>query len=174
MLAFLLLRYALYKEYAITEMPGIETDENGKPFFVNHVCHFNLSHCDTAVACALDSAPVGVDVQDFRPIRDNVLPKVCSENEQALLLQCSTPEKLFAAFWAGKESYGKYTGEGIGYAMNEKSFCADGVLPSVAFEENCMVQTDMHENFALSVCSGFEMQMQEIKERDLQLFLHLL
>lgn len=173
-LAFLLLRYALYKEYSITELPEINTDENGKPFFVNHVCHFNLSHCDTAVACVLDSAPVGIDVQDFRSVKSNVIRKVCSPEELLLLQQADRPEQLFAAFWASKEAYGKYTGEGIGYAMNEKSFCADGVLPSVAFEGNCMVQTDMHENFALSVCSGFEMQMQEIKERDLQLFLHLL
>lgn len=172
--AFLLLRYALYKEYGITEMPDIYTDENGKPQEKNGRYHFNISHCATGVACAVDTTCIGVDVQEFRPVRQAVIRKVCSSNEAKLLTDSADPAKLFAAMWAGKEAYGKYTGEGIGYAMNEKSFCADGVLPSVAFEGNCMVQTDMHENFALSVCSRFEMQMQEIKERDLQLFLHLL
>ena len=69
-LADLLLRYALRQEYGIAELPRIETGERGKPYFPDcpELC-FNLSHCKTAVACALDSAPVGVDVQDYRPIK---------------------------------------------------------------------------------------------------------
>ena len=63
-LAELLLRRALREEYGLAELPKIETEEKGKPFFPDHPeIHFNLSHCKYAVACALDRAPVGVDAE---------------------------------------------------------------------------------------------------------------
>ena len=69
-LAELLLRHALREEYGLTELPAVETGEKGKPFFPDRPdLHFNLSHCKTAVACALDKSPVGVDVQEVRPLR---------------------------------------------------------------------------------------------------------
>ena len=63
-LAELLLRRALREDYGLAELPKIETEEKGKPFFPDHPeIHFNLSHCKYAVACALDRAPVGVDAE---------------------------------------------------------------------------------------------------------------
>lgn len=74
-LAELLLRHALREEYGLAELPKIETGKKGKPFFPDHPdVHFNLSHCKTAVACALDSAPVGVDVQELRPLHRAARP----------------------------------------------------------------------------------------------------
>lgn len=66
--AELLLRFALREEYGLTALPRIEIGEKGKPFFPDRPeIQFNLSHCKTAVACALDRAPLGVDVQEIRP-----------------------------------------------------------------------------------------------------------
>ena len=75
-LAELLLRYALREEYGQTALPDIHTGGKGKPFFPGRPdIHFNLSHCSKAVACALDADPVGVDVQEIRPLRrDGTLP----------------------------------------------------------------------------------------------------
>lgn len=74
-LAELLLRHALRAEYGLTEFPRIETGEKGKPFFPEcPELHFNLSHCQTAAACALDASPVGVDVQELRPLRRAARP----------------------------------------------------------------------------------------------------
>jgi phosphopantetheinyl transferase len=74
-LAELLLRHALRAEYCLTELPRIETGEKGKPFFPERPeLHFNLSHCQTAVACALDASPLGVDVQELRPLRRAARP----------------------------------------------------------------------------------------------------
>ena len=65
----LLLRFALRKEYGLPALPEIRAGEHGKPFFPTcPEVSFNLSHCRTHVACALDSAPLGVDVQDYRPL----------------------------------------------------------------------------------------------------------
>lgn len=74
-LAELLLRHALREEYGLTELPRIETGEKGKPFFPERPeLHFNLSHCQTAAACALDASPLGVDVQELRPLRRAARP----------------------------------------------------------------------------------------------------
>ncbi len=74
-LAELLLRHALREEYGLTELPRIETGEKGKPFFPDcPELQFNLSHCQTAVGCALDRSPVGVDVQELRPLRRAARP----------------------------------------------------------------------------------------------------
>lgn len=69
-LAELLLRHALRTEYGRSDLPNVQTGEKGKPFFPDRpdLC-FNLSHCKTAVACVLDRAPAGVDVQEVRPLR---------------------------------------------------------------------------------------------------------
>ena len=153
-LAFLLLRYALYKEYARTAMPQIEIDENGKPFDVCRMFRFNLSHCDTAVACAVDAASIGVDVQHFTPVRENVVKKVCSLSEQLRLAQSGFDETLFAAFWSAKEAYGKYTGEGIGYALQAFDFCPDSHFPQESCLDGVRICTSLHDSFALSVCSS--------------------
>lgn len=173
-LAFLLLRYALYKEYSITELPEINTDENSKPFFVNHVCHFNLSHCDTAVACALDTAPVGIDVQDFRSVKSNVVRKVCSPEELLLLQQADRPEQLFAAFWASKEAYGKYTGQGIGYDLKSTCFCEKDVFPCVFENGKSMIRTQLKDCFALSVCARQQLSELQVTEAEWNRFLQSL
>lgn len=74
-LAELLLRHAIREEYGLTELPRIETGEKGKPFFPERPeLRFNLSHCQTAAACALDASPLGVDVQELRPLRRAARP----------------------------------------------------------------------------------------------------
>lgn len=79
-LAELLLRHALSTEYGLTDLPRIETGERGKPFFPDHPeLHFNLSHCKTAVACAVDASALGVDVQDFCPLRRPACPIAASQ-----------------------------------------------------------------------------------------------
>lgn len=64
-LAELLLRYVIRKEYGLIELPPLAISKQGKPFFNNSKMFFNLSHCKKAVACAVDSFPLGVDVQEF-------------------------------------------------------------------------------------------------------------
>ena len=83
-LAELLLRRALREEFGLTELPRIETGEKGKPFFPDYPkIHFNLSHCKYAVACALDSAPVGVDAEAHgRLRRDGALPSAIGLKDQ--------------------------------------------------------------------------------------------
>ena len=131
-LAELLLRHALHAEYGLTALPKLEAGEKGKPFFPDFpdLC-FSLSHCQTAVACALDASPVGVDVQEVRALRrtpEQAVPsvfRVLSDCERCWVLEGETPsaqDRRFAAVWTCKEAYGKALGVGILYDLRTTAF----------------------------------------------------
>lgn len=68
--AYLLLRMALWEQCGWRDLPRIEVDELGKPFFPDHPdTHFSLSHTAGAAAAALADTPVGVDIEP-RPPRE--------------------------------------------------------------------------------------------------------
>lgn len=65
-LSYILLLEALDQEYGITGLPTFVENEHGKPSLQEYPdIHFNLSHCRSIVACAVDNAPVGIDVEDL-------------------------------------------------------------------------------------------------------------
>ena len=112
--AYLLLMEGLEKEYGITEPPVFEYLEGGKPIIVGHPeIHFNFSHSGNIALCAIDSQPVGADVETPRKITPSLIAYTMNEEEQALI--ASAPESLsaFLALWTKKEAILKLTGEGI-------------------------------------------------------------
>ncbi len=92
-----------------------EEEESGRPFFRQAPdVHFSISHSGAFWACALGASPVGLDIQQqiscdvsrlsrrfFHPREDSTLAAV----EYAL--------PAFFEIWTAKESFIKYTGEGI-------------------------------------------------------------
>ena len=144
--AFLLLQYALRQEYSVEE--PIELDRSGgKPVLRGlETIHFNLSHCDLAVACALSAAPVGVDVQHEKDFHWSVVKRVCCPEEFAFLQAAEAPEGAFARLWTRKESYGKYTGQGIVYPMEQ--MCLLDRTP-----DGTVMETFTFDGYALSYCA---------------------
>ena len=77
-LAYRLLALALEREAGLGELPAIEREAGGKPFFPGFPqLQFNLSHSRGAAVCALHHLPVGVDVERLRqpPRRKSRRPK---------------------------------------------------------------------------------------------------
>ncbi len=112
--AYLLLMEGLQKEYGIAEPPVFEYLEGGKPVIKGHPeIHFNFSHSGKVALCAIDSQPVGADVETPRKITPSLISYTMNEKEQALIT--SAPESLsaFLALWTKKEAVLKLTGEGI-------------------------------------------------------------
>ena len=63
-----------------------------KPYFPRHEeLHFNLSHSGALALCALDAAPVGVDIQVIKPLRPALPRRVCSPREALLAPQETLP-----------------------------------------------------------------------------------
>lgn len=86
----------------------------GKPCLPHHPHrHFNLSHSGTILVCAMDDAPVGVDVQLCQPRRKAFLDKLCAPEERQWLLERGDSARAFALFWSLKESRCKWSGRGL-------------------------------------------------------------
>jgi len=113
-LAYLLLKEALRREYGITENPLFDYGEHGKPFIVGHPeIHFNLSHCREAVACAVSNRPVGIDVESVREYKEGLARYTMNERELAEIEAAERPDAAFIRLWTMKEARLKLTGQGI-------------------------------------------------------------
>lgn len=141
-LSFILLCHALSREYSDC-FPSAEVYEighcisfrygrNGKPYLevpFNHI-FFNISHCKTAIACAVTPFEVGLDVQDIRKPSPAVLKR----------MPYAMDEYAFSSFWSRYEAYTKLTGDGIIKSLSDCDYMSDLFL-----EKNgiCMTTFDI-------------------------------
>ena len=56
--------------------------EHGKPYFQSEDIHFNISHAENWVICAVCDCEVGVDIQPLSPVRSAVLRRCFTTSEQ--------------------------------------------------------------------------------------------
>jgi len=133
--AYLLLRFALYEEYGINEPVDFTYGEKGKPELRDHpYIRFNLSHCKNAVACVLSDKETGVDIQDIRPVTDNVAKRVLTAEEYEAFSVSRDPNRYFCELWAVKECYLKKTGQGINMDLSKLS--ADSVDDIIIYRDS--------------------------------------
>lgn len=146
--AFLLLRYALIKEYGIADIPSFGYGEHGKPFLSETSgIHFNFSHSGTFVVCAVSDSPVGADIQDIRPLKLNTGKKFLTEKEYSVVSEIADPYELsreLCRLWCIKESYGKFTGKGF-----SEGFCSIGAQELI---NSGKVRTAFRNGAFISVC----------------------
>ena len=119
-IAWQLLINALH-ELGIADTPQIDYNPHGKPFLKNHPeVHYNISHCRTAVALAIDTErPVGIDVESRRKISDSLIRKVCNLEEQQRVNNSEDSTLEFIRIWTRKEAYYKCIGTGIQDDLHE-------------------------------------------------------
>lgn len=109
-----LLALAAQEHWGLSPLPEIARQEGGKPFFPGLAGrHFNLSHSGTLALCALDSAPVGVDIQMVRQWRPALPRRVCSDGELAWLEAQPDFWSAFTQLWCLKEARVKQSGQGL-------------------------------------------------------------
>ena len=109
---YLMLRYALFKEYGIKDAPVFGFIENEKPYLPTYPqIHFSFSHCRNAAACIVSDNNTAVDIMDIRKKSAAVINRVCSENELNIL--SSSDEREFIRLWTRKECLSKLTGKGM-------------------------------------------------------------
>ena len=143
----------------------IARKERGKPYFPNQPgLHFSISHSGELWACALSRCPVGVDIQKHTKKRGE-----SDRQTGARLLRLAErffhpkeadwvrgdPQKRFFRLWAAKESYVKYTGEGIGGSFG--TFC---LVPGGKEGHNWKAENvwfygeELPDGYSLCVCCG--------------------
>ena len=110
--SFLLLKKALSIEYGLDDVPTWILDEKGKPHLEGFPdIHFNLSHCPEAVACAVGTSPVGIDVECCDRYDPEVAAATMSDEECARIAVSAYPDVEFSRLWTMKESLYKLTGD---------------------------------------------------------------
>ena len=112
--AWLLLCRALRERYAISEPPRLAFGSHGKPFLADYPhIYFNLSHSRDAAVCAVDTRPVGIDVETTEAYDPALLTTTMNDEEIRSILSDEHPDQAFLRLWTRKEAFLKYLGTGI-------------------------------------------------------------
>ena len=125
--------------------------EHGKPYAKDLAVEFNISHSGDMVVCAVDDKPVGIDIEQIRPIDLTVAKRICTD-EELLYLFCHNPTEQdftyttdkeiltrFFELWTAKEAYGKCIGEGV------KSIST--------YPSNCNIVKHIFADYVIYICS---------------------
>lgn len=111
--------------------PALASGTHGKPYFPDAPqLQFSISHSGAYWLCAFSAAPVGLDVQQHRDCQKQALARrFFSPAEQAFLER--TSHAPFFDLWCAKESYLKFTGEGLSGLEAVCTVSPEGGFPSV-------------------------------------------
>jgi len=113
-LGCILLNYGLKNEYGITENITFSYLAKGKPFLTDYPqIHFNISHCQKAVICAIHTAEIGVDIETLAAYDAELAGYVCHDGELKLIKESDNKALAFTKIWTKKESLMKKTGVGL-------------------------------------------------------------
>ena len=135
--------------------------ERGKPFLKEYPnVHFNLSHSEERVFCALSEKEVGCDVEMVSEIDLAVGLRFFCDYEYQAIIENESQKDRFDAFyriWTLKESIIKATGLGMALPLN--SFCVDIKQnpPAISSEVNgkryFLKEYDLHDGYKYAVCA---------------------
>lgn len=139
-------------------------EPGGKPYLTcPSGLYFNISHSHGRAICAFSDRCVGADIEQYRQPSGRLLQRVLAGPEQRRFDQLTAAgipaSLLFAVFWTLKESYMKYTGQGLSFPPDKAVFeisLRDGRLIGrmTAPEENLRFYCWHSDNFALAICSS--------------------
>lgn len=92
----------------------LQVSAYGKPSFAGeNALQFSLSHAGKLVVLASGDHPLGVDVEENRPLVWRELASVFGAEEQKLLEADEDPAGLFYRFWTVREAFSKEEGRGL-------------------------------------------------------------
>lgn len=139
---------------------SFSTNAYGKPFLDKRKdVHFNVSHSGEWGVCAVDSKPIGIDIQEIHPIDLDIAKRFFSQEEYKDLLNKDENERLFYFYdlWTLKESYIKAVGKGLSIPLDSFTIrVLDGgiTLESKKRAESFYLrQYSIDADYKLSVCA---------------------
>ena len=113
----------LYRRHVGTSLPEIAVAPMGKPYFVDSIWHFSISHTKNHAFCVLCDCPVGLDAEELtRRVNPIVAEKALSAGEKTQYDAAPDQNKALLTFWVLKEADGKRTGKGVGIHPNYTNF----------------------------------------------------
>jgi 4'-phosphopantetheinyl transferase len=138
-------------------------NEYGKPFLKgNYGLHFNVSHSEDWIVCAIDNKPVGIDIEKVRPVDLLEIASQLFSDEEYKTLIVKSPEdrqRFFFDLWTLKESYIKAVG--TGFSIPLKSFTVKFIDKSEIKVKSgnkltdwALKQYDLDPEYKMSVCAA--------------------
>ena len=128
----------LWQEMIGGDFPEIAVTERGKPYFVDSIWHFSISHTKQRVFCALSRENIGIDAEELdRDIHLRLAEKVLSPAEKAQYDRAGDKRLALLRFWVLKEAAGKLSGEGLRGYPNHTDFSLDD--PRLLETDGCIV-----------------------------------
>ena len=122
-----------------------------KPRFADSELFFSVSHSGSYWACAISNAEIGIDVQQFQTCRMERIAKRFFHPKEATWIK-ERGQKAFFLVWTAKESYVKFTGEGI-----TDEFAAFSVVDDKGNIDVCNHAVLQHipfsEDYAFCICT---------------------
>lgn len=110
----MLARRGIAKRLGICEREiAFKRSEKGKPFCTDASVCFSISHSKNAVACVIDSDPIGLDIEKMRDIDLRITRIACTDSDKEYILGSEDENLRFFKVWTAKEAYFKYLGTGI-------------------------------------------------------------
>jgi 4'-phosphopantetheinyl transferase len=148
-IAYLLLKLGLNKEYGITENVEFDFTDNGQPFLRDYPnIRFSLSHCKKGVACAISDEAIGVDIERINRENDALIRYTCNDEEVNAILASPNSATAFISLWTRKESYLKLKGTGIAGGLK------DSLIKAAEEGVNFLTRIEEEKGYILSICSN--------------------
>ena len=113
----------LYRAETGEDLPEIRTTERGKPYFLDSLWHFSISHTRNHAFCVLSRNNVGIDAEELdRKVNLKLAEKILSPEEKRQFDAAENKEKALLTFWVLKEAAAKLCGEGLRGYPNHTHF----------------------------------------------------
>ncbi|MBR5223489.1 MAG: 4'-phosphopantetheinyl transferase superfamily protein [Clostridia bacterium] len=122
----MLCRKAIFDSCGIdVEKIRFDLGEHYKPYARDLNIEFNISHSGDMVVCAVDKTPIGIDIEEIRPIDLSIAKRICTDLELQYIFGFTPNNKdfkltedteilvRFFEIWTAKEAYAKFIGKGL-------------------------------------------------------------
>jgi len=130
----------------------IKKEALGKPYAESLNIHFSISHNNPYAICATHDAPIGIDIQRADGVRELVLRRVCSPEEQQYVFSAPTGQgERFTRLWCMKEAYVKRLGSSI--FIRDGFFCEfENGEPITEYEGFSFTFPPAPDGYIIAVC----------------------
>lgn len=152
-LSFLLLAYGLKEAGIKKEDIDFIYGNNEKPYLKEEAVFFNISHADDKIICCISERECGADIEKIKPLKDDLMKRVCSIDEINMIICADNKEAAFTRLWTVKESYIKFKGASIGMDLKK--------IDSLMKDEDVYVQSFEYKEYMISVCSAAKTEIEQ-------------
>lgn len=151
------LLYKCLKEYGIKDNELVYSTY-GKPYVIDNRIYFNISHAHNYVVCAFSDKEVGIDIEEKRIFKQNIIHRIFNEKEINDIEQSKEDKlQLYTELWTMKESLLKYLGTGI--IMNPKKIMIDvrkkGCINCPGLNDKVYFSNFVIDDYSLTLCSEY-------------------